>query len=227
MYENYFRGLGVVPALAGDRDLPSGVLVTILDPSGERSFLTDRGANLNLSVADLPESLLDGVGLVLVSGYSFFASGPRHAVQALLRAARRRGVPIAVDPASTGFLDEVGPQLFLDWVGQTDWLFANEAEAELLTGEAEFDAQMRVLGQQFSHVVIKRGRFGAALGGRDGVIQSHPAPLVKVVDTTGAGDAFAAGFVAALLRGEAHAACLEAGIASGARAVQAVGGQPQ
>lgn len=227
MYENYFRGLGVVPALAGDRDLPSGVLVTILDPSGERSFLTDRGANLNLSVADLPESLLDGVGLVLVSGYSFFASGPRHAVQALLRAARRRGVPIAVDPASTGFLDEVGPQLFLDWVGQADWLFANEAEAELLTGEADFDAQMRVLGQQFSHVVIKRGRFGAALGGRDGVIQSHPAPLVKVVDTTGAGDAFAAGFVAALLRGEAHAACLEAGIASGARAVQAVGGQPQ
>lgn len=227
MYENYFRGLGVVPALAGDRELPSGVLVTILDPSGERSFLTDRGANLNLSVADLPESLLDGVGLVLVSGYSFFASGPRHAVQALLRAARRRGVPIAVDPASTGFLDEVGPQLFLDWVGQADWLFANEAEAELLTGEADFDAQMRVLGQQFSHVVIKRGRFGAALGGRDGVIQSHPAPLVKVVDTTGAGDAFAAGFVAALLRGEAHAACLEAGIASGARAVQAVGGQPQ
>lgn len=227
MYENYFRGLGVVPVLAGDRDLPSGVLVTILDPSGERSFLTDRGANLNLSVDDLPESLLDGVGLVLVSGYSFFASGPRHAVQALLRAARRRGVPIAIDPASTGFLDEVGPQLFLDWVGQADWLFANEAEAELLTGEADFDAQMRVLGQQFSHVVIKRGRFGAALGGRDGVIQSHPAPLVKVVDTTGAGDAFAAGFVAALLRGDAHAACLEAGIASGARAVQAVGGQPQ
>ena len=226
MYENYFRGLGVVPALAGDRDLPSGVLVTILDPSGERSFLTDRGANLNLSVADLPESLLDGVGLVLVSGYSFFASGPRHAVQALLRAARRRGVPIAVDPASTGFLDEVGPQLFLDWVGQADWLFANESEAELLTGEADFDAQMRVLGQQFGHVVIKRGRFGAALGGRDGVIQSHPAPLVKVVDTTGAGDAFAAGFVAALLRGEPHEACLEAGIASGARAVQAVGGQP-
>src|SRR5690606_32566486 len=80
MYENYFRGLGVVPALAGDRDLPSGVLVTILDPSGERSFLTDRGANLNLSASDLPESLLDGTGLVLVSGYSFFACGPRHAV---------------------------------------------------------------------------------------------------------------------------------------------------
>src|SRR5690606_9956717 len=55
MYENYFRGLGVVPVLAGDKDLPSGVLVTLLDPSGERSFLTDRGANLNLAPDDLPE----------------------------------------------------------------------------------------------------------------------------------------------------------------------------
>jgi sugar/nucleoside kinase (ribokinase family) len=226
MYENYFRGLGVVPALAGDKDLPSGVLVTILDPGGERSFLTDRGANLNLSSDDLPESLLEGVGLVLISGYSFFASGPRLAVQDLLKAARRRGVPIAIDPASTGFLDEVGPSVFRDWVGPADWLFANESEAELLTGEADFDAQMRMLGEQFTHVVIKRGRFGAAIGGRDGVIQSHPAPIVAVVDTTGAGDAFAAGFVAALLRGEGHAACLEAGIASGARAVQSVGGQP-
>jgi sugar/nucleoside kinase (ribokinase family) len=221
MYENYFRGFGVVPALAGDRDLPSGVLVTILDPSGERSFLTDRGANLNLGTDDLPETLLDGVSLVLVSGYSFFATGPRLAVQDLLAAARRLGIPIAIDPASTGFLEEVGPS------GKVDWLFANEAEAELLTGEADFDAQMRNLGTQFAHVVIKRGRFGAALGGRDGVIQSHPAPIVRVVDTTGAGDAFAAGFVAALLRGEPHAACLEAGIAGGAKAVQFVGGQPQ
>jgi Sugar kinases, ribokinase family len=226
-YENYFRGLGVVPVLAGDADLPSGVLVTLLDPSGERSFLTDRGANLNLCPDDLPESLLDGVGLLLVSGYSFFASGPRVAVQSLLAAARQRGVPIAIDPASTGFLDEVGPQMFREWVGPGDWLFANEAEAELLTGEADFEAQMRQLGAQFTHVVIKRGRFGAVLGGRDGIRESHSAPLVGVVDTTGAGDAFAAGFVAALLRGEPHAACLAAGIAEGAKAVQFVGGQPQ
>lgn len=226
-YENYFRGLGVVPVLAGDPDLPSGVLVTLLDPSGERSFLTDRGANLNLCPGDLPETLLDGVGLLLISGYSFFASGPRVAVQSLLAAARRRNVPIAIDPASTGFLDEVGPQMFRDWVGPGDWLFANEGEAELLTGEADFEAQIRNLGAQFTHVVIKRGRFGAVLGGRDGIRESHSAPIVKVVDTTGAGDAFAAGFVAALLRGEPHDACLAAGIAEGAKAVQFVGGQPQ
>ena len=89
MYENYFRGLGVVPVLAGDRDLPSGVLVTIVDPDGERSFLTDRGANLNLSPADLEASLLDDIGMVMVSGYSFFAPGPRAAVQGLFAPASR------------------------------------------------------------------------------------------------------------------------------------------
>lgn len=227
MYANYFRGRGVIPALAGDDALPSGVLVTLLDPSGERSFLTDRGANLHLSGADLPEALLDGVGLVLVSGYSFFAAGPRKAVQRLLAAARTRGIAIAVDPASTGFLDEVGPRQFRDWVGPADWLFANESEAQMLGGHADLDAQLTDLGGQFGHVVIKRGRFGAVLGSRNGVSLSLPAPLVKAVDSTGAGDAFAAGFVAALMRGESGESCLEQGIAGGVKAVQFVGGQPQ
>jgi sugar/nucleoside kinase (ribokinase family) len=223
----YFKSHGVTPALAGDADLPSGVLVTVLDPNGERSFLTDRGANLALSPADLDASLLDDVGLVMVSGYSFFAPGPRHAVQGLLAAARARGIAIAIDPASTGFLSEVGPQHFLDWVGKANWLFANEEEAVQLTGEADVDAQMRVLGDQFDQVVIKRGRFGAMMGGLEGIEVSRPAPMVPVLDTTGAGDAFAAGFVAALMAGAAAEACLEAGIANGARAVQFLGGQPQ
>jgi sugar/nucleoside kinase (ribokinase family) len=227
MYENYFRGLGVVPALAGDRDLPSGVLVTILDPGGERSFLTDRGANLNLSAADLAPTLLDGVGLVMISGYSLFAPGPRAAVQGLLAAARERGVAIGVDPASIGFLSEVGPANFLAWVGACDWLFANESEAALLSGENAFERQIEVLGRQFAHVVIKRGAAGAALGGREQPAISLPAPAVSVVDTTGAGDAFAAAFLAAHMRGESTQACLAAGIAGGARAVQFVGGQPE
>jgi len=74
--DRYFRGVGVSPVLSADNDLPSGVLVTVLDPNGERSFLTDRGANLALSPADLPETLLDGTALVVVSGYSFFCRGP-------------------------------------------------------------------------------------------------------------------------------------------------------
>jgi sugar/nucleoside kinase (ribokinase family) len=226
MYENYFRGLGVVPVLAADREQPSGVLVTIVDPDGERSFLTDRGANLNLCAEDLPESLLDDVGLVMVSGYSFFAPGPRAAVQELFGRARARGIPVAVDPASVGFLVEVGVAQFLSWTEGADWIFANESEAEALTGVAGYEAQMRALGQRFGTVVIKRGRLGAALGDRDGVRVMLPAPVVTVLDSTGAGDAFAAGFVAAHLAGDDETTALGKGIAAGARAVQSIGGQP-
>jgi sugar/nucleoside kinase (ribokinase family) len=226
MYENYFRGLGVVPVLAGDREQPSGVLVTIVDPDGERSFLTDRGANLNLSPDDLNASLLDDIGMVMVSGYSFFAPGPRAAVQALFAAARARGIAVAVDPASVGFLVEVGAAQFLDWTSGADWIFANESEAEALTGIVGYEAQTRALGERFGTVLIKRGRLGAALGGRDGVRVLLPAPAVTVVDSTGAGDAFAAGFIAAHLAGDDEAAALGKGIAAGARAVQSIGGQP-
>ena len=225
-YENYFRGLGVVPILAADREQPSGVLVTIVDPDGERSFLTDRGANLNLCAADLPQNLLDDLGLVLVSGYSFFAPGPREAVRALLAAARAREVTVAVDPASVGFLLEVGPAQFLDWTRGASAIFANDSEAEALTGLSSTEAQVRRLGEHYDTVVIKRGRLGAALGGRDGIRIEMPAQDVTVVDSTGAGDAFAAGFVAARLAGEDEAAALGKAIAAGARAVQSIGGQP-
>lgn len=226
MYENYFRGLGVVPALAGDTELPSGVLVTIVDPDGERSFLTDRGANLNLSSDDLPENLLDDVGMVVVSGYSFFAPGPRKAVQGLFARAKAHGVPVAVDPASVGFLVEVGPAAFVEWTKGADWIFANQSEAEALCGASELDEQMRLLGQHYGTVVIKRGRLGAALGGQNGVRLELPAQVVEVVDSTGAGDAFAAGFIAAHVAGDTSEVALAKGIAAGARAVQSIGGQP-
>ncbi len=225
-YQRYFSGLGVAAHLVADPALPSGVLVTIVDPDGERSFLTDRGANLNLCAADIPDALLEGVGLVLVSGYSFFAEGPRQAVMGLFAAAKARGIPIAVDPASVGFLQEVGVEAFLGWTAGANWLFANQSEAEALCGAQSLDAQMRALGEHYALVVIKQGAIGAAIGGRDGVMLTRAAPAVIAIDTTGAGDAFAAGFLAAHLAGAVLDEALQAGVAAGSKAVQTVGGQP-
>lgn len=225
-YENYFRGFGVVSALAADKELPSGVLVTIVDPDGERSFYTDRGANLNLGEVDLPQSLLDGVGLVLVSGYSLFAEGPRRAVLGLFAAARDRGIAIAVDPASVGFLEEVGTANFINWTRGADWLFANGSEAQALCGADDLETQVRRLGEHYGTVVIKRGHEGAVIGGRDGIALRRSAPTVNVVDSTGAGDAFAAGLLAAYLEDKPLDVALEAGIMAGAKAVQSIGGQP-
>jgi sugar/nucleoside kinase (ribokinase family) len=224
--EAYFKGFHVDPILVADATLPSGVLATIVDPDGERSFLTDRGANLALSPSDMPVWLLEDTRMVLVSGYSYFAEGPRQAVLWLAGEARRRGVPLAVDAASVGFLHEVGPARFLEWTQGAELLFCNGDEAVALAGSTDLPTQMQTLGKSYARVVIKRGPLGAALGGSAGVELSLAAPQVKVVDTTGAGDAFAAGFLTAELAGEPAGACLEAGIAAGSAAVRTLGGQP-
>lgn len=225
-HEAYFSTLGVTPLLAADAELPTGALVCIVDPDGERSFLTDRGANLNLCADDLPDQLLDGLGLVVISGYALFAPGPRAAVRDFLARARARGVSVAVDPASEGFLLEVGPENFLAWTAGADWIFANQDEARVLCGARELTAQMQLLGAHYTNVVLKRGGLGAALGSRDGVRLTMPAQIVTVVDSTGAGDAFAAGFLAAHVEGAGVEAALGKAIAVGARAVGSIGGQP-
>lgn len=222
----YFRAHGVEPVLAADDGSPSGVLVTILDANGERSFLTDRGANLNLSKDDVPVSLLEGVGLLMVSGYSFFTEGPRAAVMGLLKEAKSRGIVTAIDPASVGFLREVGAQNFLKWTSGSDIIFANIDEGLALTGSVDLNLQMQTLGRFFAHVVIKRGDLGGAVGGRKGVTLSLPAPRTEVIDTTGAGDAFAAGYLIAQMRGDSLEDCLKAGIEAGTKAVGQIGGQP-
>ena len=222
----YFRSRGVEPLLSGDTGAPSGVLISIVDADGERSFLTDRGANLNLSAADLPSSLLDGVDMLLVSGYSFFTPVPRAAVMALQKEARERGIASAVDPASVGFLREVGAEPFLKWTAGTGTIFANLDEALELTGSVDWNLQMQTLGRFYGRVVIKRGIAGAAVGGRGGVQLTLPAPPRDVIDTTGAGDAFAAAFIACELKGNSLEACLKAGIDAGAEAVTKIGGQP-
>jgi sugar/nucleoside kinase (ribokinase family) len=224
--EAYLRSHGVTPLLGGDPVAPSGVLVTIVDADGERSFLTDRGANLNLGSSDLAPTLLEGVGLVLVSGYTYFTPDPRAAVLELLKEARARGIATAVDPASVGFLREVGIEAFLNWTRGIDTIFANVDEASELSGSSQLTLQMQTLGRFFGRVVIKRGTAGAAIGDRNGVRLSLPAPSTDAVDTTGAGDAFAAAFLIHEIRGHSVEACLKAGIAAGAEAVTQIGGQP-
>src|SRR5690606_21243171 len=127
-----------------------------------------------------------------------------------------------VDPASVGFLREVGAENFLRWTQGFGAIFANGDEALALTGSSDPNLQVQTLGRVYERVVLKRGAAGAALGNRRGVTLSLPAPPSEVVDSTGAGDAFAAAFIAAEIAGRDGEACLRAGIEAGARAVTTI-----
>ena len=220
------RRHGVTAFLAIDATLPTGRLVTLLDPDGERSFLTDRGANAALRRDDLPDSLLDGVGLLHVSGYSLFDAEPRAAVLAFAAVATGRGLPLTLDAGSAGFLAECGPARFLDWTSGADTLFANAAEAEALAGSPDPAVQLARLTPHFRIVVIKRGAAGAIAAARGGPVHEAAAPATRALDTTGAGDAFLAGFLLARLESGDLRECLAAGTMQGARAAMLLGGRP-
>ena len=219
------RAAGVVPMLSGDPVLGTGMLVNIIDPNGERSFLTDRGASVTLSADDLPLSLLAGLELVHVSGYALFAPGPRAAVMSFMAVARSRGVAVTVDPASVGFLEEVGPDNFLGWTRDASILFPNADEAACLTGRRDPAAQIRFLTDRYDLVVVKRGAEGAEAATSDIRLRAA-APDVEAIDTTGAGDAFLAAFLAARLAGASLESCLRRGVEAGAEATTRIGGRP-
>ena len=224
--EILLRSYGVEPVLAKDERFPTGTLVTLVSSDGERSFLTDRGANLRLKRSDLPDSLLDRVGLVHVSGYALFDTGPRSAVLDFIEQAALRGIPVTVDPSSVSFLREVGPQAFLAWTKVARICFPNTEEAAILSGTSDPDKQSAILGTHYDIVVIKRGALGAEVTARGTQRWVVAAPPVNTVDTTGAGDAFLAGFLSAYLRGGSLPECLRHGVDAGSTGTTRLGGKP-
>lgn len=218
------RDEGVDPNLAADPALQTGRLIAIVDSAGERSFLTDRGANDALAAADISDALISRADHVHLSGYSFLAPSPREAVQSVMRRAGDRAV--SVDPASSEFLREIGAENFLTWTAGAAILLPNAEEAAVLAGTDDPRAQGERLGALYPLVVIKRGATGCEAW-RGAEHWRVAAPSVEVVDTTGAGDAFAAGFLAAMLKGEAMDACLRRAVAAGSAATEFVGGRPR
>jgi sugar/nucleoside kinase (ribokinase family) len=216
------KEMGVTPHLVGDQRRETGRLVALIDADGERSFLTDRGANEALEADDIPDALIEGAALIHLSGYSFFAPSPRAAV---LDAMRRAGdKPISVDPASAEFLREIGADKFLDLTRGAAILFPNEEEAAILAGSDDPETQCARLAVHYPLVVVKRGAAGAeaAEGARR---WRAAAPKVDAIDTTGAGDAFVAAFLSQRLSGADIQPALERAAAAGAAASTIVGGR--
>ncbi|MDQ0796975.1 carbohydrate kinase family protein [Streptomyces sp. B1I3] len=221
------RRAGVRPLLAVDEEVPTGTVVALVDPSAQRTFLTDAGAVLRLAPGDWSTPLLDGVARLHVSGYLLFAPTSRATALLAIREARRRGVPVSVDPASAGFLSELGAASFLDLVEGVDLLLPNADEARELTGLPDPADAAAKLSRHAGRVAVTLGDLGVLLAAGGAVTARVPAADVRdPVDSTGAGDAFTGGFLAALIAGADEAAAATEGCRAGAEAVSLVGGRP-
>jgi sugar/nucleoside kinase (ribokinase family) len=220
-----FDALGVSH---GDLVIPgetSGVVVVLVDSSGERTMFPDKGANSRLVVEDLPD--LSGYQAVYISGYALLNPLARDGVLAMIAKIKADGIPIYFDPASVGAMKDVTDKELHNWFSMMDVLFLNEEESIYLTGSVDIERALDYLLDFSQVVVIKRGSAGAIAKARGFDSISLPAVASTVVDTTGAGDSFAAGFIASFSKNRDLTAALQAGAELAADCVAIVGGRPR
>ncbi|MFE5845742.1 carbohydrate kinase family protein [Streptomyces niveus] len=220
------RAAGVRPLLVVDDEAATATVVSLVDALAERTFLTDSGAVLRLCAADWSDSLLDGVGRLHISGYLFFAATSRQVARAAVESARARGIPVSVDPASAGFIANLGAEVFLAAADGVHVLLPNTDEARLLTGVPDAEKAAAELSRRFPLVVVTLGADGALVAADGAVTARVPAACARAVDSTGAGDAFNGAFLAALLAGADPVTAAAAGCRVGALAVARPGGRP-
>jgi sugar/nucleoside kinase (ribokinase family) len=213
---------GVGLALRAVPGAATGTIISLVEPGGQRSMLADRGANLALLPEDVPVPA--GGGHLHLSGYTLLDPRPRAAGLAALAAAVAAGCTVSIDPASTGPLRGYGVERWLADTAAATLLLPNADEARLLTGCADADAAARTLAQRHPVVAVTLGADGALWAAGD-VLVHRPAHPTAVVDTTGAGDAFAAGLLAAWLadRDVDPGDALDAGLARAAEVVRRPG----
>ena len=188
-----FDALGISYGNIVKEGLHTGVVVCLVDPSGERTMLADNGANAGLEVSDLPA--LDGVAAIYLSGYAPLAPLSREGVLEMVRTINSRGIPIIFDPATVGGMQGVPVVEILSWCALMDTVIMNEEEAIYLSGLSDLESALNFFVELTPRAIIKRGSAGAIGLERGGQIISVAAKTSAMVDTTGAGDAFAAGFI--------------------------------
>lgn len=227
-HERELAAAGVRPRLVVDREVATGTVICLVDAgaAAERTFLTDSGASLRLGPADWSDALLDGVTRLHLSGYLLFTESSRALAGTALAAARARGVPVSLDPASAGFLAELGVDRVLAFAEGLDVLLPSRDEACLLTGLPDPADAAAKLSRLVPLVVAKAGADGALVARSGAVPTWIPAVPAEPRDTTGAGDAFTGAFLAALLAGAAPEEAAARGCRAGAEAVGRAGGRP-
>jgi ribokinase len=213
------RDAGVDVHVAHDARRPTGTCIVLVYPGGERTMVPDAGANDGLEPTGLPPG-----EHLHVAGYALLREGSRAAARSAITLATGLGMTVSVDPSSAAPLTAVGPKRFLEWTAGVGLLVPNAEEAWVLTGEKDPERAVRALAQG-REAVVTLGPAGAIWSDGEGVVHAA-AERVDVIDTTGAGDAFAAGLLAARHRGAGPAEALAAGNRLANRAVGRTGAWP-
>lgn len=211
----------VQPRLIDHRLLPTGQVLALVTPDGERTMRTCLGAAAALDPESLAPATFAGARLVVVEGYSLFN---HELARAIVRHAKAAGCQVALDLAAFEVVQanrEVIAELLEVGI---DVVFANQDEARVWHHDGE-EAALADLASKATVAVVKLGKAGVLVASGSERVQVAGTPVERPVDTIGAGDCFASGFLAAWLRGCSLDICGRMGCACGSAIVQVEGAQ--
>ena len=229
LYTHDIRAAGVAfetaPASGGPATGCSYILVT---PDGERTMNTYLGAAQELMPADIDAEQVASSRFVYLEGYLW---DPKNAKEAFVKAAtiaHGAGRQVALTLSDSFCVDRYRDE-FLDLMRKrtVDLVFANEAELHALYQTSDFDTALKQLRADVGLGVVTRSEKGCVVASKDGVVAAPAFPIDRLVDTTGAGDLFAAGFMFGLVRGADHHTAGRLGALAAAEVIQHIGARPQ
>lgn len=229
LFTSDIRATGVhfatVPADAGAATARSFILVT---PDGQRSMNTYLGACQALGVADVDAAVVEASAITYLEGYLWDPPAAKEAFVAASAIAHRAGRKVAITLSDSFCVDRYRAE-FLDLIrtGTVDIVFANEAELHALYQTADFETAVAALRAECALAVVTLGDRGSLVITPEAATPVPASPIVELVDTTGAGDLFAAGFLAGLARGADHVSCARLGAVAASEIIQHLGARPE
>lgn len=218
-FEQALSNLGIQPVIFRG-DSRSGKCVSLVSPDGERTMLTHLGAAAEMHAEDISKEIFEGYDCLYVEGYLV----QEHSlISTAVRTAKECGMLVAIDLASFNVVEE-NLEFLRDLVTKyVDIVFANEDEAKVFSGEAEPINALQYISTCCDLAVVKIGTKGALIKYKGEVIQVGIMAAAKRVDTTGAGDFYAAGFMHGLCEGLSLRQCGTIGAIAAGKVIEVVG----
>ena len=229
LYSHDIRAAGVAfETTAASGGPATGCSYILVTPDGERTMNTYLGAAQELTPDDIDEAQIAAAQIVYLEGYLW---DPKDAKDAFVKAAgiaHKAGRRVALTLSDSFCVDRYRDE-FLDLMrkGTVDLVFANEAELHSLYQTSDFDTALKQLRADTRLGVVTRSEKGCMVASTDGVIAVPAMPIERLVDTTGAGDLFAAGFLFGLVRNAGYENAGRLGALAAAEVIQHIGARPQ
>lgn len=218
-FENDLKRQNVEPALLRS-DSPTGRVLSIITPDAQRSMFTFLGASAETKPQDITKACFSNAAIVHIEGYLLFNP---ELILKVLKTAKSAGARVSLDLASFNVVKESHELLQHIVDSFVDILIANEDEALAYTGHKDETRAIRALAEDVEMAVLKVGKRGSFIACSDQIVSIQPKTGAPVIDTTGAGDLWAAGFLYGLVNGYALEQCGELGSACGYEVCQVVG----